>query len=116
MKSAEMDHVYGTAYASLVHKAMDCLNLLQLFSNCQFVKSQCLNMWRLINHDFYCRFLFIEVVENAMYQSAGDMKANTTEEPAHALYAQPLKKKTQPIADSGDIYAVVDKTKKHTEM
>ena len=73
-------------------------------------------MWRLINHDFYCRFLFIEVVENAMYQSAGDMKANTTEEPAHALYAQPLKKKTQPIADSGDIYAVVDKTKKHTEM
>ena len=51
-----------------------------------------------------------------MYQYAGDMKANTTEESAHALYAQPLKKKTQPIADSGDIYAVVDKTKKHTEM
>ena len=66
--------------------------------------------------DCMCLILFTEVVENALYQTAGDMKANTTEESAHALYAQPLKKKTQPIADSGDIYAVVDKTKKHTEM
>jgi len=49
-----------------------------------------------------------------MYQSADDMKANTTEESAHALYAQPLKTNTQPIADSEFNYAVVDQTKKHT--
>lgn len=44
-----------------------------------------------------------------MYQSAGDIKPDISEDSSHDLYAQPEKKKPKPVADARDVYATVDK-------
>ena len=62
-------------------------------------------------HDLNLDNLFlIDVVENEMYQSAGNVP-RPTHSSQENLYAKPVKKTAQVTVEGGDIYAVVQKGK-----